>query len=514
MSNKIYGIPVTTPFNPEKIAGAYYTPDVSQVDDATMKVSFTAGKPGMPEIPDHVITLPVGPQGPKGDDGTGIAILGSFNTADELIAAHPTGNIGDSYLVSGRLYVWSATSEDWQDVGNIQGPQGEQGVQGPKGDTGPQGEKGETGAVGPQGPQGDKGVKGDTGATGATGPQGETGAVGPQGPQGETGPQGDKGDKGDKGDTGSDGHTPEKGVDYFTPDELSAVAAQAAGLVTLEDIGAAPGGYGLGEGSTFVSDCNDVWANGWYYGGTETANRPCNYFAMIHVYRTASAQSQLAFDLGGSGSVFYRAMVGSTWSSWQEVHVGYQVPCRFTSTLADLNNFLSEVYSSLPNNGAINVCFLCDEGTLYGKGWLSGVVSRVDSDYGHVRVNSYDSAELHCNRVAGVWGEWEWVNPPMAMGVEYRTTERHNGKVVYAQAIDFGVMPNASNKGVYVNEGITGLVRVEGYCEYYTGSASTPFSTVSFVSDVEISYGREFVAKTSQDASTWNGYPILYYTKD
>lgn len=122
----------------------------------------------------------------------------------------------------------------------------------------------------------------------------------------------------------------------------------------------------------------------------------------------------------------------------------------------------------------------------------------------------------HCyySSWADAWQPWECENPPLTLGVEYRTTERHNGKVVYAQAIDFGAMPNSSNKSVYVNDGITGLVRVEGYCNYYTGSASTPFATVSFVSDVEISYGRDFVAKTSQDASTWNGYPILYYTKD
>lgn len=34
-------------------------------------------------------------------------------------------------------------------------------------------------------------------------------------------------------------------------------------------------------------------------------------------------------------------------------------------------------------------------------------------------------------KMAGVWQPWEWVNPPMVPGVEYRTTKRHNGKPVY-----------------------------------------------------------------------------------
>ena len=34
------------------------------------------------------------------------------------------------------------------------------------------------------------------------------------------------------------------------------------------------------------------------------------------------------------------------------------------------------------------------------------------------------------------FGEWEWVNPPMALGVEYRTTERVDSKVVYKKNVD------------------------------------------------------------------------------
>lgn len=41
----------------------------------------------------------------------------------------------------------------------------------------------------------------------------------------------------------------------------------------------------------------------------------------------------------------------------------------------------------------------------------------------------------------GSWGEWDYINPPMQLGVEYRTTERYLDKPVYAKLIDCGTIP-------------------------------------------------------------------------
>ena len=201
----------------------------------------------------------VGPQGPAGQDGSGVEIRGTYADLEALEEAISNPNQGDMYNVGTtapyQIYMWDETTPPgaWVNQGQLQGPKGDtgpQGIPGPEGpkgdtgDTGPQGAKGETGAqgpagqTGPQGPQGQKGdkgdpftyedftaeqlealtgpagpqgapgPKGDKGETGATGPQGEkgeTGATGPQGEKGDTGAQGPQGPKGDTGETGPQG---------------------------------------------------------------------------------------------------------------------------------------------------------------------------------------------------------------------------------------------------------------------------------------------------------------------
>ena len=116
----------------------------------------------------------------QGKDGTSVNILGSYNSLEELKQAHPTGNVGDAYIVQGDMYVWSIEDNTWVDVGNIQGP------------------------------------------AGTNGKDGENGKSAYQIwlEQGNTGSEQDylnslKGKDGENGKDGVDGYTPIKGIDYF-----------------------------------------------------------------------------------------------------------------------------------------------------------------------------------------------------------------------------------------------------------------------------------------------------------
>ena len=97
-------------------------------------------------------TGPAGATGDTGATGIGTTIKGSYTTYQELIAAHPTGKDGDSYLVNGSLYVW--LNNTWDNVGNIKGEKGDTGATGDKGDTGDTGAKGDAGETGPKGDMG------------------------------------------------------------------------------------------------------------------------------------------------------------------------------------------------------------------------------------------------------------------------------------------------------------------------------------------------------------------------
>ena len=77
-----------------------------------------------------------GPVGPEGPRGQGIDFQGSFNTYAQFIAAHPTGNPGDIYLVGDSLYVWNSETNQWEDEGSLRGPAGPAGPEGPPGQDG------------------------------------------------------------------------------------------------------------------------------------------------------------------------------------------------------------------------------------------------------------------------------------------------------------------------------------------------------------------------------------------
>ena len=73
-------------------------------------------------------------KGEDGQDGTSVAIKGSYDSEEDLPVCDETScpSIGDSYMIAGNLWVWDGDS--WENVGQIQGPKGEDGAAGEAGD--------------------------------------------------------------------------------------------------------------------------------------------------------------------------------------------------------------------------------------------------------------------------------------------------------------------------------------------------------------------------------------------
>lgn len=53
---------------------------------------------------------------------SGLSIKGSYDTYEELVHAHPTGSLGDAYIVGDDLYLW--VNNAWSNVGQFRGEDG------------------------------------------------------------------------------------------------------------------------------------------------------------------------------------------------------------------------------------------------------------------------------------------------------------------------------------------------------------------------------------------------------
>ena len=109
------------------------------------------------------------------------------------------------------------------------------------------------------------------------------------------------------------------------------------------------------------------------------------------------------------------------------------------------------------------------------------------------------------------WTPWEWENPPISAGIEYRTTERHNGKPVYVKAVDVGGLP--SNTSKTIAHGIGGspvYTSVKLFANSSGGAFELAFSEGHRVQII----GENISFTIGFSANGYNGIVILKYTKD
>lgn len=111
---------------------------------------------------------------------------------------------------------------------------------------------------------------------------------------------------------------------------------------------------------------------------------------------------------------------------------------------------LDEIMSKMPTSSVKMMRVYPPQ--IYGK--ISNTCSLIyQSTDGYCGVYNLGSPDKTCSqwrmiKYNGVWQPFEWINPPLVPGVEYRTTERYLGKPVYCKLVDFGKLPNNAIKEV------------------------------------------------------------------
>ena len=112
-----------------------------------------------------------------------------------------------------------------------------------------------------------------------------------------------------------------------------------------------------------------------------------------------------------------------------------------------------------------------------------------------------------CNN--GVWGPWEYLNPLLSPGVEYRTTERHNGKPVYKKSVNTGALSAGTSKSVAhgVQDIWLRLSALYGLNNDGDNLVGNPGITGILVD------GSNITITTAEGFSTSNSWVVIAYTK-
>lgn len=117
----------------------------------------------------------------------------------------------------------------------------------------------------------------------------------------------------------------------------------------------------------------------------------------------------------------------------------------------------------------------------------------------------------------GTWNDWEWVNPPMKPDVEYRTTERWNGKPVYQRMVDLGAMPNASQKTLTITLPSGTLEHVLEIIGTTSQGDTLPYQTTVSEFTLSASYASSttinIIIITSTDKSAYTATVVVKYVK-
>lgn len=194
---------------------------------------------------------------------------------------------------------------------------------------------------------------------------------------------------------------------------------------------------------------------------------------------------------------------------------GYGLGSAQKVALSELDNFYSPGWFYVDEPSTTIGGFTAN----YWFGYTEALGEGASHSVQHIRaIKEGITNKLTRRHYNGEWGELEWESPPMEPGVEYRTTERWSGKVVYTQLINCGALPNAESKSVTTTIPATAnIVFVAGVainsngqseampCVDYTGKVTCTFFVTA---------GRNISFNTFYNLSDWTAYVTVKYTKD
>ena len=161
----------------------------------------------------------------------------------------------------------------------------------------------------------------------------------------------------------------------------------------------------------------------------------------------------------------------------------------------------------------------CVENGWYSYGVYSIFVQKINDNFIYqLRRSSDNYAEMTMETrqcINGVWDEWAWINPPMLLNTEYRTTERFSGKPVFVKRINYSIELGAvATQALNVPHGIANFANIVR-CTARRGALTLPVIqsdkslSVEWVNDTNIKVRLINYALAKSDGLSFD----IYYTK-
>ena len=272
----------------------------------------------------------------------------------------------------------------------------------------------------------------------------------------------------------------------------------------------------LGEGG--VPNNSIVWVT------PDTINVPHSNWGFVETWQSQDG-AELQRYTGIDKVTYVRSRFGNGISvdwhgGWQRVDSldcapnGYGLG-NFAYTLTEITN---------ANNAYQNGWYLLSKDAANGFGYRGAMhVNAYSSSYlmQTLYVQGYSTkmpiiVQRTC--VEGTWSEWEFVNPPMIVDTLYRTTELYQGKVVYAKLVNFGTLPNSTQKLVgFYGSGATAVISLtamlsDGCCISAGYNRDMSHATSSGLYLDNTLYNIRI--KTEYDMSSLSAYVLVKFTID
>lgn len=294
---------------------------------------------------------------------------------------------------------------------------------------------------------------------------------------------------------GEPGYTPVKGVDYFTDEEKAEFTEPITAHTSSTD-----NPHNVTKEQLGLSNVNN----------TSDMDKPVSVAQAeaiaVHADNKENPHNVTKEQIGAASAGFG---YGETM-----VWLGFN-PATWEST-GKFQADLEATFNAMPQGSCKQVQFY--DTNLHTQKF-SGTLWKYTSSYGFLTADNYSGAKAIKTYYDGVWQPWEWENPPMVTGKEYRTTERYNGKTVYVKNVSFGKLPNTTEKTVEHGLGggqIDTIVSFDVFA-YDTGSTTVrklPFFTTAGVLSAHcyVTNARVGVV-THRNASDYTAMVRMRYTR-